>query len=53
MNQREFRRNCKCEECEYMAIRQNSAGDDMEVCAKKVEVIQDMKSGKDKCRYSR
>lgn len=52
MNQREFRRNCKCTECEYMKLEHGEYDDKM-VCSKKEEVREDIQSGKDRCRYSR
>lgn len=51
MTQKEFRRNCNCDECKYMVIK---AGlyDDKLICSKSFEVAQDYKDGKDRCRYT-
>lgn len=55
MTQKEFRRNCKCyrSECKYLYLERTSAGDDVSRCQKLDEIIEDYKSGKDKCRYSK
>lgn len=52
MNQKEFRRNCKCAECEYMIVEQTTS-DDRQICTKMAEVIEDMRFGKDRCRYTK